>query len=86
MDRLTTCSNDGRSLTQVLIRARGEQAWRRERGQESRRAMEDKEDGCASLFPHQIVDFTPAPATAPAQPVLSRTFPHPPTLLHCRIR
>ena len=46
--------------------------------------MEDKEDGGASLFPHQIVDFTPAPA--PAQPVPSRTFPHPPTPLHCRIR
>ena len=39
---------------------------RRERGQESRRAMEDKEDGGASLFPHQIVDFTPVPAPAPA--------------------
>ena len=36
--------------------------------------MEDKEDGGASLSPHQIVDFTPAPA--PAQPVPSRIFPH----------
>ena len=44
--------------------------------------MEDKEDGGASLFPHQIVDFTPAPA----QPVLSRTSPYSPTPLHCRIR
>ncbi len=35
--------------------------------------MEDKEDGGASLFPHQIVDFAPAPA----QPVPRRTFPHP---------
>ena len=49
-------------------------------------AVEDKEDGGASLFPHQIVDFTPAPASAPAQPVLSRTFPHPRTPLHCHIR
>ena len=39
---------------------------RRERGQESRRAMEDKEDGGASLFPHQFVDFAPVPAPAPA--------------------
>ena len=30
---------------------------RKERGQESRRAMGDKEEGGASLFPHQIVDF-----------------------------
>lgn len=30
--------------------------------------MEDKGDGGASLFPHQIVDFTPA------QPVLSCRF------------
>ena len=46
--------------------------------------MEDKEDGGAKFFPRQIVDFTLAPA--PAQPVLSRTFPHPPTPLHYRIR
>ena len=49
-----------------------EESRRRERGQESQRAMKDKRDGGASLFLHQIVDFTPAPA--PAQPVLSRTF------------
>ena len=48
--------------------------------------MKDKEDGGASLFPHLIVDFTPALALVPAQPVLSRTFAYPPTLLHCRIR
>ncbi len=43
--------------------------------------MEDKEDGGASLFPHQVVDFTPAPV----QPVLSCTFLHPPTPLHFHI-
>ena len=48
---------------------------RKERGQESRRAMGDKEEGGASLFPHQIVDFSPAPASTPAQPVLSRLAP-----------
>ena len=36
--------------------------------------MEDKEDGGGSLSPHQVLDFTPAPA--PAQPVPSRTFPY----------
>ena len=37
-----------------------------------------KEDGVPTLSPHQIVDFTPAPAPAPARPVLSRSFPtHP---------
>ena len=33
-----------------------ERGRRRERGQESRRAMDDKEDGGASLSSHQIVD------------------------------
>ena len=46
--------------------------------------MEDKEDGGASLFPHQIVGFTHAPA--PARPVLSRAFSRLPTPLHCHIR
>ena len=32
------------------------------KGQESRWPMKDNEDGGASLFPHKIVDFTPAPA------------------------
>ena len=41
-----------------------------------------KEDGGAALFPHQIVDFT----LAPAHPVLSRTFPHLPTPFHSRMR
>ncbi len=66
------------------IRDRAEWTRKGERGQEGWRAMDDKEDGGASLSPHQIVDFTPAPA--PAQPVPSRTFPHQPTQSHCRIR
>ena len=66
------------------IRDRAEWTRKGERGQEGWRAMEDKEDGGASLSPHQIVDFTPAPA--PAQPVPSCNFPHLPTPLHCRIR
>ena len=56
------------------IRDRAEWTRKGERGQEGWRAMEDKKDGGASLSPHQIVDFTPAPA--PAQPVPSRTFLH----------
>ena len=44
-----------------------ERMWMSDRGQRSKGglsqgAMEDKEDGGASLFLHQIVDFTPAPA------------------------
>ena len=66
---------DTRAGYESRIRVRGEQTWRIER------AMEDKEGGGASLLPHQIIDFTPAPTPAPAQPVLSHSFPYPPTPL-----
>lgn len=32
-----------------------------QRAQESQRAMEDKEDGSACFFLHQVIDFAPAP-------------------------
>lgn len=43
-----------------------EDSKRREKSQESRRAIEDKKNKCASLFLYQIVDFTLAFALAPA--------------------
>ncbi len=66
------------------IMDRAEWTRKRERGQEGWKAMKNNEDRGANLFPHQIVDFTPA--SAPAQPVLSCNFPSLPTLLHICIR
>ena len=54
------------------IKDRAKWARQEERKQENWRVMEDKKDRVASLFSHQIVDFTPAPAST--QPVPSHTF------------
>ena len=48
-------------------------------GQETQEAMEDKEDGGASVFLHQIIDFTPAHFTltpAPAGSVFNVIHPY----------
>ena len=56
------------------IKNRAEWIRKGEKGQEGWRAMEDKENGDDSLFSHQIVDFTFAPA--PVEPVPSCSFLH----------
>ena len=52
--------------------------WKPDRSQESKKGQEIqgargiKEEGVASLFPHQVIDFAPAHfalTLAPAQPV-----------------
>ena len=57
------------SLSRAGLKGRIERTLEPDRGRESRgvrSAMEDNEDGGASLFRHQIINFAPAPA----QPVI----------------